>query len=316
MNRVLVVDDVQDNIALLTFDLEDDGFEVIEAYSGQECLDLARDEYKPDIILLDIHMPGISGIETLKKLKSQASTCDIPVIMVSANNSDANIIEAIDIGAHDFVSKPIEYPVLAARMRSALRLSTALADLERANEELNKLATKDPLTESYNRRYFFTLSQRETTKAERHIRDLSVLMIDIDHFKAINDTYGHASGDLALVKLAENCREMCRESDIFGRIGGEEFAMCCPDTNLEGAHIMAERIRHCISELEIEHGERKIKFTLSIGVTQLKIGESFDDTLHRADEYLYLAKNNGRNRVEAGIDSPGASHSDTSDKTS
>ncbi len=304
MNRVLVVDDVQDNIALLAFDLEDDGFEVMEAYSGQECLDIALDTNKPDIILLDIHMPGISGIDTLKKLKSQATTCDIPVIMVSANNSDANIIEAIDVGAHDFVSKPIEYPVLAARIRSAIRLANALADLEKANIELNKLATKDPLTESYNRRYFFTLAQRETTKAERHIRDLSVLMIDIDHFKNINDTYGHAAGDQALIKLAERCREICRESDIFGRIGGEEFAICCPDTDLNGAHILAERIRESASDIEVKQNQQKTGFTLSIGVTQLKVGEDFDAALHRADEFLYLAKNNGRDRVEVGFDSP------------
>lgn len=304
MSRVLVVDDVQDNITLLSFDLEDDGFEVMKAYSGQQCLDFARDANKPDIILLDIHIPGISGIDTLKKLKSQATTCDIPVIMVSANNSDANIIEAIDIGAHDFVSKPIEYPVLAARMRSALRLANAQAELEKANEELNNLATKDPLTESYNRRYFFTLAQRETTKAERHIRVLSVLMIDIDHFKKINDTYGHAAGDQSLIELANRCREICRESDIFGRIGGEEFAICCPDTNLDGARILAERIRDAVSDIKVEQNGNTISFTLSIGVTQLKIGESFDEALHRADEFLYLAKNNGRDRVEMGMESP------------
>ncbi|WP_075188362.1 GGDEF domain-containing response regulator [Teredinibacter haidensis] len=297
MTKVLVVDDVEDNVVLLTFELEDEGFEVIAAYNGQQCLDKVHEE-KPDIILLDIRMPGISGLDTLEQLKANEHTRDIPVIMVSANTADNSIIQALDLGAHDFVSKPIEYPVLSARMRSALRLINARRALVKANEELERLATQDPLTHTYNRRHFFALSEAEYSKSLRHNRPLSVLMIDVDLFKAINDTYGHAAGDTALIALTECCRLATRDSDIFGRLGGEEFALTCPDADLEGAVALAERIRQSCEELTIDAPDGKpFSMTLSIGVTTIAAEDNdFSHTLQRADKLLYQAKALGRNR--------------------
>ncbi len=297
MKRALVVDDVEDNITLLTFELEDDNFDVIPAHNGQECLDRARLTPLPDIILLDIHMPGLSGIETLEQLKNDDITKDIPVIMVSANNTEESIVEAIDLGAHDFVSKPIEYPVLAARMRSALRLSQALSDLEKVNIELNTLATTDSLTGTYNRRHFFTLVSSEIAKMSRHDRHVSIMMIDIDHFKNINDTYGHAAGDMAIKALVGCMQTACRTYDIVGRLGGEEFAICSPYADKEGATQLAERIRTSCEALALTFQEHEFAMTVSIGITELKQSEDFDSALHRADELLYDAKQNGRNRV-------------------
>ncbi|WP_045860800.1 diguanylate cyclase [Teredinibacter purpureus] len=300
MTKVLVVDDVEDNIVLLTFELEDEGFEVVSASSGRECLELVP-KTEPDIILLDIRMPGISGLETLEQLKANELTREIPVIMVSANTSDNSIVRALDLGAHDFVPKPIEYPVLSARMRSALRLVNARRALVKANEELERLATQDPLTDSYNRRHFFTLSEAEFSKSLRYGRPLSVLMIDVDLFKAINDTYGHAAGDHALRVLTDCCREATRESDILGRLGGEEFALTCPDADLEGAFALAERIRQNCEQQKIstEAGEA-FSITLSIGVTTIAETDTrFDNTLQRADNLLYQAKALGRNRSVA-----------------
>ncbi len=297
MTRALIVDDVEDNITLLTFELEDDDFEVVPAHNGQECLDRARLSPQPDIILLDIHMPGLSGIETLEKLKDDEVTKDIPVIMVSANNSEESIIEAIDLGAHDFVNKPIEYPVLAARMRSALRLAQALNDLEKVNIELNTLATTDSLTGTYNRRHFFTLVSSEIAKMSRHDSHVSIMMIDIDHFKKINDTYGHAAGDMAIKAVVECMQTACREYDIIGRLGGEEFAICSPYADKAGATQLAERIRKSCEALALTFQEHTFSMTLSIGITELKQDEDFDSALHRADELLYDAKQNGRNRV-------------------
>ncbi|WP_185232345.1 diguanylate cyclase [Teredinibacter franksiae] len=300
MTKVLVVDDVEDNIVLLTFELEDEGFEVIAAHNGRECLELVQ-EVVPDIILLDIRMPGISGLETLEQLKADERTREIPVIMVSANTGDNSIVRALDLGAHDFVSKPIEYPVLSARMRSALRLVTARRALVKANEELERLATQDPLTDSYNRRHFFTLSEAEFSKSRRHGRPLSVLMIDVDLFKAINDTYGHASGDTALRVLTECCRLATRESDVLGRIGGEEFALACPDADLEGAFALAERIRQSCEEQKIKTEDGEVfSITLSVGVTTIADQDlRFDQLLQRADNLLYQAKAMGRNRSVA-----------------
>jgi diguanylate cyclase (GGDEF)-like protein len=307
MTKVLVVDDVKDNIVLLTFELEDDGFDVVSARSGEECLKIVEID-KPDIILLDIGMPGMSGTQTLYVLKKDDKTSDIPVIMVSANDSEKDVIEAIDLGAHDFVSKPIEYPVLAARMRSALRLSQALAELEKVNSELNTLATTDTLTGCHNRRQFFSLSETEAAKSVRHDRKLAVMMIDIDFFKQINDSYGHAAGDMAIEAICDCCRKECRESDIFGRLGGEEFALSCPDADIEGALKLAERIRYSCEKLALEFNEHTFKLTVSIGVTSLHSEDKdFSQALQRADEFLYKAKKQGRNCVISDRESPTSS---------
>lgn len=301
MKHVLVVDDVQDNITLLTFDLEDDKFDVIPALDGQSCIERARIKPTPDIILLDIHMPGIDGIKTLETLKEDEDTKDIPVIMVSASDTESSIVQAIDLGAHDFVTKPIDYPVLAARMRSALRLSEALKALEHANIELNTLATTDSLTGIYNRRHFFTLSKNEASKKSRHNRHLSVMMIDIDFFKKINDTYGHAAGDVALKSLIDTIHGARRNYDIVGRLGGEEFAICSPDANLEGAKVLAERIRSMCEDMSVHFQEHNFSITVSIGITELRDNEDFDTALQRSDELLYKAKENGRNQIISGL---------------
>lgn len=308
MEKVLVVDDAQDNIALLTYDLEEDGFEVVSANNGAAGLKIALSAPQPDLILLDLNMPVLNGIETLKKLKSHGLTQDIPVIMISVADCEASIIEAIDLGAHDFVTKPVTYPVLAARMRSALRLAHALRALEVANTELNKLATTDELTECYNRRYFLSLAEKEAEKAHRHSRSLAVMMMDIDHFKHINDSYGHSAGDHALEALTRCIRDQCRNSDIVGRIGGEEFALCCPDADLNGAKRMAERIRSQCAKMKIMAEDKTFGITVSIGITLLAAGEKFDEALHRADLLLYQAKNTGRNKSIAALDSPTRPH--------
>lgn len=299
MPTVLVVDDSEDNARFLEYDLSDDGFDVIIALGGDECLTQAV-TCSPDLILLDMRMPGLSGIETLEKLKSFAETRDIPVIMVSASNADESIIKALDYGANDYVSKPVMYPVLAARVRTALRLKEANRALEEANRELTRLATTDPLTRLSNRRHFFTLAHAEFAKACRHQRPLSMIMLDVDAFKSINDSFGHAAGDIALDTLADCCREAVRESDIVGRIGGEEFAICCPDADLSGAHAIAERIRTTCEAKTVKLEPATFQFTVSLGVTTMATtDESFENILHRADRLLYRAKNQGRNRSVA-----------------
>ena len=300
MTKVLVVDDVEDNIILLTLELEDGGFQVIPARSGYECIEEC-DKDAPDIILLDNHMPGMSGIEALEKLKANPVTAEIPVLMVSADFSHQQVVKALDLGAHDFVSKPIDYPVLAARMRSALRLVNAREALIKANAELEHLATRDSLTGAYNRRQFFVLADVEMSKARRQARDLSVLMIDIDYFKVINDQHGHAAGDHALLEITERINAAGRASDIVARLGGEEFAVCCPDTDLVGAKTIAERIRERCKDEPIICFGKELCITVSIGLSQLDpLDAGFDALLQRADKMLYKAKESGRNRSVAG----------------
>lgn len=296
MAKILVVDDIQDNISLLCFNLEDDHHEVITATNGYECLDKAI-EHSPDLILLDMMMPGISGTETLMRLQQDSCLRNIPVIMVSANDVDDFIIEALDIGALDYVAKPFIYPVLAARMRTALRLRDSQRELQDLNKRLSKLASLDPLTEAYNRRHFLELSNTEFAKAQRFHRPLSVIMLDVDKFKVINDTYGHLTGDAALKQLTQLCQNAGRSSEIVGRFGGEEFVLCCPDTDQSGAMALAERLRVNIEHSTLNFENHTLNYTASMGVTTIQAeDQSLNDMLRRADQLLYHSKEHGRNR--------------------
>jgi len=297
MARVLIVDDIEDNIRLLGYNLEDDGHDIESADNGHLGIEKAR-SFAPDIILLDLMMPIISGIDTLKLLKADEQLKDIPVIMISANDGDDSIVHALDLGAQDYVTKPFIYPVLAARLRSAVRLRDSQLALAAANSALSLLASQDPLTDTYNHRHFFNLAGGEFAKSRRYKRPLCAIMIDADHFKAINDNYGHAVGDQALIALAGTCQKLIRASDFVGRLGGEEFAICCPDTDLDGAHLLAERVRQAIADLTVENEGVQLNFTVSLGVTEARDEDkAFSSLLDRADKLLYHAKQSGRNRV-------------------
>ncbi len=299
MAKILVVDDIEENIALLTFELEDEGHSVISARNGLECLEKIS-SIQPDLIFLDISMPVMDGMETLQHLKIAANTREIPVIMVSANEDQEQIIKALDIGAHDYVSKPFVYPILAARMRSALRIVEQQQALADANASLAHLASQDPLTEVYNRRYFLRRADIEFCNMRRHGRTLAVIMLDADYFKTINDRYGHAMGDQALLTICKMCKKSLRGSDFIGRMGGEEFAICCPETDMEAVCQIAERIRHGIEETDIALNNQTCNVSVSIGVTaMMDSDQGIDQILQRADKLLYQAKNNGRNRIQA-----------------
>lgn len=297
MAEILVVDDISDNIKLLTFDLEDEGHIVRSASSGEDAL-ISVDQQMPDLILLDIMMPGMSGIEVCQQLKQNDRFQDIPIILVSAKDLDDDIAKGLDIGAHDYVTKPYNYTVLSARMRSALRLKETQDKLTRANVHLRKLATTDPLTELYNRRHFFELSSKELARCHRFNKPMGILMIDIDHFKLVNDNWGHVTGDKLLQQLAITMQACFRELDILARIGGEEFAACLPETEIEGAMHAAERMKNAIESLVLEEDRGPLSVTASIGVAQRD--ETVLDLsylLKQADEALYQAKAAGRNRV-------------------
>ena len=297
MAKVLIVDDIEDNIKLLWYNLEDDEHEIESATDGYQCLEKAQ-TFMPDIILLDLMMPGLSGLDTLKLLKADEKLEPIPVIMISANDGDESTIHALDLGAQDYVTKPFIYPVLAARLRSAVRLKESQEKLAEANKTLELLASRDPLTDTYNHRHFFNLAAAEFAKSKRYHRPISTIMIDADHFKSINDRYGHAVGDQALIAMASICQDLIRASDFIGRLGGEEFAVCCPDTDTEGTCKLAERIRQAIEKAVIEHEGVSLQFTVSIGVATLTPDDpTFNTILDRADSLLYEAKQGGRNQV-------------------
>jgi diguanylate cyclase (GGDEF)-like protein len=251
-NKILVVDDVPVNVQLLTTYLSSVGYEVVTARDGQEALDQVAATL-PDLILLDVMMPKLNGFEVCERLKSDPVTRVIPVIMVTALNEIEDKIKATESGADDFVSKPFNKLELLTRVKSLLRikqlhdeLSAKVRELELARERLRQLAITDGLTDLYNHRYFKEHLEQEVYRANRHQSHVSVVMVDIDHFKKFNDTYGHPAGDAILREIARLLKENIRKIDLAARYGGEEFCLVLVETNKAAAAIVAEKVRRLV----------------------------------------------------------------------
>jgi diguanylate cyclase (GGDEF)-like protein len=287
---ILIVDDMIENIVFLEKILSKSGFRTISASSGSEAMDLMI-EYKPDLILLDIVMPGLSGFETCAKIQSNKDFIDIPVIFLSAKKDEKTIIESFIYGGIDYVVKPFNSPELLARVNTHLQLKNA-------KEKLHILAFTDTLTGLFNRRKFLETMDQEMARAKRYGESLSFIMIDIDHFKKINDTHGHDIGDKALVRFSDIIKSSLRETDFAGRLGGEEFGVILPQTNIDRASVVAERIRTRLDN-ESESAEDGIPhFTASFGLAQHREDNKNSSLLTQdADKALYSAKESGRNKI-------------------
>jgi two-component system cell cycle response regulator len=292
--RVLVVDDVADNIKLLTYELADEGHEVLVAHDGAQALARA-DAERPDVILLDIMMPGLDGIEVCRRLKADPLLRAIPVIMVSARGQESDVIAGLDAGAQDYVIKPFNLPVVLARVRAAERTKTDHDRQLEKNRALAEVATVDALTASRNRRFLEDALHAAVSFSVRHALPLSLVMIDVDEFKRFNDTFGHPAGDDVLRTVAGFLRGGIREHDIAARYGGEEFSILLPATDGESARVIAERLRASIAG----HAWTRRPVTASFGVATMLPDEPIDPNalLEAADCALYLSKERGRNRV-------------------
>jgi diguanylate cyclase (GGDEF)-like protein len=301
---ILVVDDLRENLYFLQELLELEEYQVLCASHGQEAL-LIIEENNPDLILLDLMMPKISGIEVCEKLKSNPKFQEIPIIFLTASHESEHLIQAFKAGAADYITKPFNLPELFARVRTHLelkltrdQLKTALEEQKKLSQKLEKLATIDSLTEIPNRRYFLDLANKELQRTQRYGQEFSLLMLDLDYFKNVNDTYGHAAGDEVLIQMTKTTTNCLRNVDIFGRLGGEEFAILLPQTCKQQAEYVAERIRKNVAETSVETPDALITITLSIGITiYQKEDQKIEDILKRADQALYEAKAQGRNRV-------------------
>lgn len=301
---ILVVDDMLMNLQILAEILEAADYEITLAASGQQALERVK-SVRPDLILLDLMMPEMSGFDVCESLKSDPYFIDIPIIFITASNSQNDILTAFDKGAVDYVVKPFNPPELLARVRIHLelkhtqnQLKQMLIEQKELVKKLEKLAHTDSLTEVWNRRYLLNFAEQEIQRCHRYYRSLSVLMIDIDFFKKVNDSFGHSMGDDILVIMTQTVTKCLRNVDILGRFGGEEFVVLLPETELDAAKITAERIRENIENLKIPNGEEYISITVSIGVASYHFQDvNIDMLIQRADEALYQAKNQGRNRV-------------------
>ena len=297
MTRVLIVDDVPDNVQSLKHCLDNEGYEVVAATSGQQALHAAA-QCLPDAILLSVTMPHQDGVETCRRLKQDDLLRAIPVIIITALDQEREAIRGLEAGADDYITKPFNERVLAARTSAAVRRRQISAENARLMSELEKLATTDTLTGLLSRRAFFAGFERELLAAIRHDMPLSVLLLDLDFFKKINDGYGHPVGDTTLRALAALLKRQFRPTDLLCRFGGEEFAVLLPATDEANAYEMAEQARAAIADLAISAGGSQLRITASFGVASRQGDVSATDViLERADEALTIAKQTGRNRV-------------------
>jgi len=283
---ILLVDDVRLNLEILK-KLLDENYNIICTYTGNEAIEIVKSQ-KIDLILLDIMMPGLDGYEVCSILQSNPKTQNIPIIFVTARLDEESIVKGYDMGAVDYVTKPYKKRELLAKIKTHLKIKNLIEDLE-------YIATHDTMTGSLNRRQFFTLAMdRFKNKKDT----LFAVMMDIDKFKNINDTYGHHIGDIVIKKFAEIVKSYIEEDTIFGRLGGEEFGLICNFNDENKVKKRIEVIRKAIERNLIEFDNQTIKFTVSLGIAKANnFHHTIDDVLKEADEYLYEAKGSGRNKV-------------------
>ena len=308
MDRVLVAEDSPEIAKLMELTLRMEGYSVLQAYDGEQALELAR-AHRPDLILLDVMMPRLNGFDVAKELKKDAETADIPIIFVTAKHELDALVQGLEV-AVDYISKPFAVPELAARVRAAMRMRRLQEDLKASNEELSKLAITDALTHLLNRRGFDAQIDEELWRARRFGHSMGFVLFDLDRFKSVNDTYGHAQGDIVLQSFAEVLVTSSRRVDKVARFGGEEFALLLPSTDEAGVEFVCEKVRAATEALRIplpsaDGQEHCIRVTVSGGGVILpRISEGGFEIAHlttgifeMADRCLYAAKQAGRNRI-------------------
>ncbi len=252
-----------------------------------------------DVVLCDLEMPGMDGLKFLSLRNAREDLRDVPVIMLTGREEREQKIKGLEHGASDYVIKPFDPGELIARVKVQLKIKRLQDDLKAQNRRFEELSNTDPLTQLANRRFLMNVFEKEFHRSVRHKHPLSLIMADIDHFKKINDTYGHQQGDLVLKAVADTMRNLLREYDVAARFGGEEFALVLPETALLQATHVAERIRERIAAMRFEGSLAPLRMTISLGVASSpgKGIKGVNDLIRVADDALYTAKREGRNRV-------------------
>lgn len=295
-STVLIVDDTPANIDMISAALGNE-YHIKVALNGEKAIKIAT-IHPPDLILLDVMMPGMDGYQVCTQLKSDAPTSHIPIIFVTALGTDEDEEKGLNLGAIDYLVKPISPPIVRARVRNHIRLKLK-SDL------LESLAMLDSLTNIPNRRRYMEALEMEWRRGLRSGTPLSIALMDIDHFKQYNDSKGHGAGDECLRKIATCLYHDTglRPADLVARLGGEEFIALLPETDINGAKLLAERFRHAIEELRIPHPQSSCSswVTASVGCASTipRADMAPERLMEDADQCLYQAKGAGRNRVQA-----------------
>jgi diguanylate cyclase (GGDEF)-like protein len=302
---ILVVEDSRTQADALALALTREGHKVVIAGDGREAIRRVRSE-QPDLVFLDLVLPDMDGLEVLRIIKARAEETFTPVILLSARSDVDSRVTGLRIGADDFLAKPFAEAEVLARAGAMLRIKSLQDQLRTAKSELERLSVTDGLTGLFNRRYFNTRLHQEFQRAQRYSDPVSLMMLDIDHFKKVNDSYGHPFGDVVLKGTAELVRASVRDPDICARYGGEEFAVILPKTHLAGALVVAERIwrelgakRYPLDAKDQTPDKREYIATASIGLSFYPSKDITNPELlvKYADEALYRAKREGRNCI-------------------
>ena len=293
---VLLVEDSAAIRSLVRRMLLAGGHTVVEAADGAAALAACR-ERQPDVVLLDVEMPGMSGWDVLAAMKADPDLSDVPVVFLTGRSDTADMVDGLRLGAHDYLRKPCEPTELLARVQAAARVKRLQDELRQRNEELDLISRTDVLTGMHNRRHVEEYLARLVSLARRSAEPLAVLIIDIDHFKSVNDGYGHEAGDVVLREVADRMVRSVRLEDMVGRWGGEEFLVVLPNTATQGAAELAERLRQVVAEQPCRLPDGgAVQVTISLGCAASVVDDA--GTLVRsADAAMYQAKESGRNRV-------------------
>jgi diguanylate cyclase (GGDEF)-like protein len=296
--RILVVDDDSSSRAIVAKALEYEGYQTRQCESGNEGLKVLN-EWSPHLILLDVNMPGLNGIETLARLRVRDEY--VSVIFVSADCQRDDVIRGLDAGADDYVCKPFDVMELMSRVRSQLRIKDLNDNLKKANDRLKELVDIDDLTGLFNMRSLYKRLDFELDRARRYNRSVCAIMMDLDHFKRVNDQHDHLFGSFVLSEVGKIIRANIRKVDFAARYGGDEFLIVLTEIAMDGAKTFANRLRSRIAETEFKSDNFKMELTASLGLAITNPNDVNVDArglVRFADRALYAAKENGRNRVE------------------
>lgn len=296
--RVLIAEDDAVSRRMLEGLLVRWGYRVTSASNGKEAMDVLEEADSPRLAILDWMMPGLDGVEICKELRRQAREPYTYVLLLTAKGRKQDLVVGLDAGADDYLSKPFDATELRARLRAGCRIVELQEQLVLAREALRAEATHDPLTGLWNRAAILETLQRELSRGRRDGSWVAVTMADLDHFKEVNDTYGHLVGDAVLREATRRMHSATRAYDAFGRFGGEEFLIVAPDMDTVAALSQAERLRERVGKEDIVTFEGSVHVTVSLGVAVSIEIKDADPLLGAADEALYRAKRAGRNRVE------------------